>query len=106
MQQVLQENQRVLRDPEPGIYFTGISASTFDYELRYYVRDLGDRSSSMDEILTRLVLAFRDNNIDMAFNQLDVFIKNQHSETETHLASTQLATGAAGSPASEQPRPG
>lgn len=106
MQQVLQENQRVLRDPEPGIYFTGISASTFDYELRYYVRDLGDRSSSMDEILTRLVLAFRDNNIDMAFNQLDVFIKNQHSETETHLASTQLATGAAGSPASEPPRTG
>lgn len=76
MQEALKENPRVLRDPAPSIIFTGISASTFDHELRFFVRELSDRSPSMDEVLSRLVVLFREHNIEMAFNQLDVFIKN------------------------------
>ncbi|MNF08067.1 Mechanosensitive channel MscK precursor [compost metagenome] len=53
-----------------------ISASTFDFELRFHVRELGDRNPAVDEVLTKIALAFREAGVDMAFNQVDVFVKN------------------------------
>ena len=67
MMQAVKENPRVLRDPEPLLYFLTISASTFDYELRFHVRELGDRNPSTDEILTKIATSFREHKIDMAF---------------------------------------
>ncbi|HUE92004.1 mechanosensitive channel MscK [Pseudomonas sp.] len=76
MLQAAAENPRVLRDPEPLLFFLTISASTFDYELRFHVRELADRNASTDEILTRIALSFRENNVEMAFNQVEVMVKN------------------------------
>lgn len=76
MMQAAVENPRVLRDPEPMVLFLTISASTFDYELRFHVRELGDRNASTDEILTRIALSFREHNVEMAFNQVEVMVKN------------------------------
>lgn len=88
MLQAVQENPRVMRDPAPVVLFLGISASTFDHELRFHVRELGDRNPSTDEVLNRIVLSFREHNIEMAFNQLDVFVKNMNGQ-EQQLLSTQ-----------------
>jgi len=76
MLQAAEENPRVLRDPEPLLFFLTISASTFDYELRFHVRELADRNASTDEILTRIALSFREHNVEMAFNQVEVMVKN------------------------------
>ncbi|KJJ96856.1 potassium transporter KefA [Pseudomonas sp. 21] len=85
-------NTRILRDPEPVLYFTTISASTFDYELRFHVRELGDRNPAVDETLTRIALAFREAGIDMAFNQVDVFLKNfQGQEAQVIVGQQQSA---------------
>lgn len=85
-------NTRILRDPEPVLYFTTISASTFDYELRFHVRELGDRNPAVDETLTRIALAFREAGIDMAFNQVDVFLKNfQGQEAQVIVGQQQPA---------------
>ncbi|MFV3371548.1 mechanosensitive channel MscK [Pseudomonas sp. NY15435] len=85
-------NPRILRDPEPVLYFTTISASTFDYELRFHVRELGDRNPAVDETLTRIALAFREAGIDMAFNQVDVFLKNfQGQEAQVIVGQQQPA---------------
>ena len=88
MLQAVQENPRVMREPAPIVLFLGISASTFDHELRFHVRELGDRNPSTDEVLNRIVLSFREHNIEMAFNQLDVFVKNMNGQ-EQQLLSTQ-----------------
>ena len=88
MLQAVQDNPRVMRDPAPIVLFLGISASTFDHELRFHVRELGDRNPSTDEVLNRIVLSFREHNIEMAFNQLDVFVKNMNGQ-EQQLLSTQ-----------------
>ncbi len=88
MLQAVQENPRVMRDPAPLVLFLGISASTFDHELRFHVRELGDRNPSTDEVLNRIVLSFREHNVEMAFNQLDVFVKNMQGQ-EQQLLSTQ-----------------
>ncbi len=88
MLQAVQENPRVMREPAPIVLFLGISASTFDHELRFHVRELGDRYPSTDEVLNRIVLSFREHNIEMAFNQLDVFVKNMKGQ-EQQLVSSQ-----------------
>ena len=88
MLQAVQENPRVMREPAPIVLFLGISASTFDHELRFHVRELGDRNPSTDEVLNRIVLSFREHNIEMAFNQLDVFVKNMKGQ-EQQLVSSQ-----------------
>jgi len=85
-------NPRILRDPEPVLYFTTISASTFDYELRFHVRELGDRNPAVDETLTRIALAFREAGIDMAFNQVDVFLKNFQGQEAQVIVGQQQPT--------------
>ncbi|MCB1676867.1 MAG: mechanosensitive channel MscK [Halioglobus sp.] len=88
MLQAMQENPRVLCDPAPVVLFLGISASTFDHELRFYVRELGDRNPATDEILNRVALSFRDAGVEMAFDQLDIFVKNLQAQ-EQQLAPAQ-----------------
>lgn len=87
-------NPRILRDPEPVLYFTTISASTFDYELRFHVRELGDRNPAVDETLTRIALTFREHNIEMAFNQVDVFVKNLQGQQAQLVIGQQQPTTA------------
>ncbi|MDX1299530.1 MAG: mechanosensitive channel MscK, partial [Pseudomonas sp.] len=94
MMQAAEENPRVLRDPAPQLFFLTISASTFDYELRFHVRELGDRNAATDEILTRIALSFREHNVEMAFNQVDVMVKNLQGQ-EFNLSTGQLITAAA-----------
>ncbi len=88
MMQAMQENPRVLRDPAPAVLFLQISTSTFDHELRFHVGELGDRNPSIDEVLNRIVISFREHDIDMAFNQLDVTIKNRDGHEQQLLHST------------------
>lgn len=98
MMQAAEENPRVLRDPAPMLFFLTISPSTFDYELRFHVRELGDRNAATDEILTRIALTFREHKVEMAFNQVEVMIKNLEGQ-ELNLSTGQLvaATAAADS---------
>ncbi len=92
MMKTMQDNPRVMRDPAPVVLFLGISANTFDNELRFYVRELGDRNPSIDEVLRSLVVVLRDNHIDMAFNQLDVFIKNNQGQEQLVQSQNQPLT--------------
>ncbi|WP_339523318.1 mechanosensitive channel MscK [Pseudomonas sp. EA_35y_Pfl2_R111] len=104
MMQAAEENPRVLRDPAPLLFFLTISASTFDYELRFHVRELGDRNAATDEILTRIALSFREHNVEMAFNQVEVMIKNLQGQ-ELNLSSGQLINAGAAAAAKQEPLP-
>ncbi len=90
MMQATMENSRVLRDPEPLLYFLTISPSTFDHELRFHVRELGDRNPATDEILTRIALSFREHGVEMAYNQLDIFVKNLQGQEAQLVAGKPL----------------
>ncbi|MFP6800830.1 MAG: mechanosensitive ion channel domain-containing protein, partial [Pseudomonas sp.] len=104
MMQAAEENPRVLRDPVPLLFFLTISASTFDYELRFHVRELGDRNAATDEILTRIALSFREHNVEMAFNQVEVMIKNLQGQ-ELNLSSGQLINAGAAAAAKQEQLP-
>ncbi|WP_068830790.1 mechanosensitive channel MscK [Pseudomonas sp. BMS12] len=82
--QAARENARVLRDPEPAVFFLAFGDSTLNHELRIHVRDLGDRNPATDEINRFIDRAFRENGIDISFRQLDVHVKSLQGE-EYHL---------------------
>ena len=72
-------------------YFLSFGASTLDHELRVYVGQLADRISTTDELNRRINQLFAEHNIEIAFNQLDIFIKNQSTDEEIKLSSEKLA---------------
>lgn len=85
--QAAHECDRVLKDPEPVVYFLTFGASTLDHELRVFVGKLGDRSITIDNLNRRINELFAENNIEIAFNQLDVFIRNTDSDQEIKISS-------------------
>jgi potassium efflux system protein len=74
--QIANENPRVLKEPAPLIFFLNFGASTLDHELRVHVRELVDRNAAIDEINREIDRRFKENGIEIAFNQMDVHIRS------------------------------
>ncbi|RII74595.1 mechanosensitive channel MscK [Pseudomonas monteilii] len=68
------ENPRVLKDPEPIVYFLNFGESSLDHELRMHVRDLGDRNPTLDEINRYISREFKAHNIKISVRQVEVFL--------------------------------
>ena len=66
----------MLKDPEPQVFFLNFGESTLDHELRIHVRDLGDRNPANDEINRFIDREFAKAGINIAFRQVDIFLKN------------------------------
>lgn len=75
--QAAAEEPNVLKDPAPRALFLSFGASTLDHELRVYVGKISARTATIDSLNRKIDLLFAQHNVEMAFNQLDVFIKNQ-----------------------------
>ena len=88
--QAATENSKVLKDPEPRALFLEFGASTLNHELRVYVDQLSDRNPTTDALNRRINQLFIENNIDITFNQLDVFIKNSATNEEVKLESKDI----------------
>lgn len=74
LRQAADENPRVLAEPEPQVFFMSYGESTLDFELRIFVNSLGDRLFATDEINCRVGELFGEHGIDIAFNQLDIWL--------------------------------
>lgn len=83
--QAAMEHPKVMRDPEPAVFFTTFGASTLDHELRLYVRELRDRSHTVDELNRAIDRLCRENGIDIAFNQLEVHLRNEKGDDVTEV---------------------
>lgn len=80
--QAVRENSRVMSEPEPQVLFLVFGESTLDHEVRFHVRELGDRLAATDEINRRIDQLFREHHIEIAFRQLDIFVKNFKGEEQ------------------------
>ena len=80
--QAAHEQPSILKDPEPRALFLTFGASTLDHELRVYVGQVSERNDTLDALNRRVNELFAENNIDIAFNQLDIFIKNKDTGEE------------------------
>ncbi|WP_343232817.1 MULTISPECIES: mechanosensitive channel MscK [unclassified Modicisalibacter] len=99
LRQAADENPRVLADPEPQVFFMAYGASTLDFELRIFVNTLGDRLLATDEINGRVGELFAEHGIEIAFNQLDVWL-HRADGTVARIESSASPSGTApgGSP--------
>lgn len=70
------ENPRVLKEPEPQVYFLSFGESTLDHELRMHVRELGDRNPVIDEVNRFISREFKKQHINISFRQMEVYLKN------------------------------
>ena len=73
--QAAHENPRVLADPEPQVFFMAYGESTLEFELQVFVNALGDRLFATDELNCRVGELFAEHDINIAFNQLEVWLK-------------------------------
>ncbi|WP_280553284.1 mechanosensitive channel MscK [Halomonas sp. 25-S5] len=80
LREAADENPRVLADPEPQVFFMSYGESTLDFELRIFVNSLGDRLFATDEINCRVGELFAEYGLDIAFNQLDVWLHRAGGE--------------------------
>ena len=95
--QAARDNPRVLKEPEPQVLFLNFGESTLDHELRIHVRDLGDRNPATDEINRFIDREFNKAGINIAFRQVDVFLKN--------FAGQQLQLSASARPVDDGAKP-
>lgn len=79
------EHPKVMHDPAPAVFFTTFGASTLDHELRLYVRELRDRSYTVDELNRSIDRLCRENDINIAFNQLEVHLRNEKGDEHTEV---------------------
>ncbi|WP_323113337.1 mechanosensitive channel MscK [Pseudomonas guariconensis] len=76
------ENPRVLKDPEPIVYFLNFGESSLDHELRMHVRDLGDRNPTLDEINRYINREFKAHNIKISVRQVEVFLMDRQGDKQ------------------------
>jgi potassium efflux system protein len=105
LMQAAQDNPRVLRDPAPLLFFLTFGESTLDHELRVHVRELADRNAATDEINRAIDRLFREHGIEIAFRQVDVYVKNL-DQVEQPLERRVIAQAAATGAVSEPPPAG
>ncbi|WXL25274.1 mechanosensitive channel MscK [Ectopseudomonas mendocina] len=79
--QAAQENSRVLREPAPSAQLT-LYGSSQNFELKIYVRELGDRSLATDELNRRIDQLFSENGINLSSpSKVEVTLANNQGQT-------------------------
>jgi potassium-dependent mechanosensitive channel len=103
MLQIARNNPRVLKEPEPMVLFLNFGDSTLDHELRVHVGELLDRNMVIDELNREIYRVFAENDIEIAFSQLDINLRN--SEGLERLVSSRQVEGKNSQQAKEDPLP-
>ncbi|PHR59977.1 MAG: hypothetical protein COA43_08395 [Robiginitomaculum sp.] len=76
MLETIKNNPNVLTTPEPSVLFLGFGDSTLDFEIRVFLRDFIQRYRVSHELHMALDAALNAANIEIAFPQRDLHIKN------------------------------
>ena len=79
LNKILREHQKVLNDPEWGIYFTEFGDSSLNLLIRYWIQNYKEKFTIMDEINMIIKRSFEEENIEIPFPQRDVHFYN-HNE--------------------------
>lgn len=73
-------NPRIAKDPEPIVLFLNFGESTLDHELRVHVSTINDRLVTIDELNRRIDALCKKHDIEIAFNQLDIHVRNSQGD--------------------------
>ena len=103
---IANSHPQVLRDPAPACPMTGFGDSTQNFELRVYVDEIGLRTSVQNELQFRIVEVCRERDIELAFPQRDIWIRNADDLRPTLDAENEASTRSEKKPKSPAERGG
>ena len=66
----------VLEDPAPAVYFLGLGDSSLNFDIRVYVKDLGDWLPVMHEFHMNVVKTLAEHGVEIPFPQRDLHIRS------------------------------
>ncbi len=73
--QILKDHHKVLKEPGPMVNFDGFGESTLDFAVIAYLGSFDGRVDFINEIRTRILERFREENIEIAFPQQDIHLR-------------------------------
>jgi small-conductance mechanosensitive channel len=76
------KRREILSYPAPQVVFMDFGASSLDFELRYFLRDIGDVIAVASSIRFELVQRFRDEGIEIPFPQRDLNLRDIEKLTD------------------------
>ncbi|MGN1392845.1 MAG: mechanosensitive ion channel domain-containing protein [Succinivibrionaceae bacterium] len=85
--EVVERNPYVLKEPKYSVVLTDFADSAVEFTLRIYVRSILEMTVCRDSLNMEVFKVFNENNIEIPFNQLDVYIKNTNSAQEIKIHS-------------------
>lgn len=88
--EIAARNPYVMPVPEPKMYFINFGESNLDVEFYVFTRKTADRYPCIDSMNSDILKTFREHNIEIAFNQMDVYIKNTQDGREIRVDSGEL----------------
>ncbi|MCP5150312.1 MAG: mechanosensitive ion channel [Ectothiorhodospiraceae bacterium] len=71
-----ERNPLVLDEPPLQVFFLGLGDSALNFELRVFVRELGDRLMVTHQLLMAIERALRENGIEIPFPQRDIHVRS------------------------------
>ncbi len=74
--QVAAEHPNVLDTPSPSVLFDDFGASSLDFILRVHIADINYSLSTLSSLRYEIDRVFRENQIEIAFPQLDLHIRS------------------------------
>lgn len=93
LMEIAGRNPYVMRDPEPKMYFMNFGDSNLNVEFYVFTRKTADRYPCIDTMNGDILKTFREHNIEIAFNQVDVYVKNVKDGQEIRIDSAEPGKG-------------
>lgn len=78
----------VAKEPAPKAYFMRFGDSNLDHSLYVYVNTISERYPAINYLNKAIYNRFKDLNIEIAYNQIDMYIKNVKTEQEIKIDAT------------------
>src|SRR5690606_24967399 len=80
--QAASENPRVMREPAASVQLTAYQPGSLGHELKFYVRELGDRGLATDEVNRRVDQLFAEHDINLSGTpKMDIVLTRANGKT-------------------------
>ncbi|MGB0716582.1 MAG: mechanosensitive ion channel domain-containing protein, partial [Phycisphaerae bacterium] len=80
---IADDDERVLDQPKPNVWFIRFGESSLDFEVRVFVKDIDDFVLSRDAMHAAIDQAFREAAVEIAFPQRDIHIRTIHDQASS-----------------------